>query len=275
MKLRNETPYRLTSDLHAGEFERGISYANWRPRGTPDYLLIYTMAGAGYLTTASKKGSTRTGEVTLYAPGEYQEYRTDPETGRWHLLWVHFIAKPTWTPWLRWPVGAHGVKSLQLEKGEIRDGFVAAMQRTVRTFRRRLPYAADFGNNALEEALLWTHVTASRGAWTQTDPRVRNAMDYLVAHLRQPFHLAGLAMHCGLSVSRLAHLFKSGTGVSPQQFFEQQRMWHAGQLLRVTGLTVTEIAAEAGYDDPFYFSNRFHRYSGKSPSEFRREKKAA
>jgi AraC family transcriptional regulator of arabinose operon len=52
-------------------------------------------------------------------------------------------------------------------------------------------------------------------------------------------------------------------------------MGQAGQLLRLTGLGIAEVAAEVGYDDPFYFSNRFHRYSGKSPTQFRQQKKAA
>ncbi len=272
MSARIETPYVSGSGLYAGEFQRNRSYTNWRPHGTDDWLLIYTAAGAGYLTTASKEGPTRPGDVTLYAPGELHDYKTDPGAGRWHLLWAHFIPKPSWQPWLLWPSGTHGVKSLHLEKGEIRDSFVGAMRRMLQVSRRRLPNARDFAGNALEEALLWAHVSASRGDWIRTDLRVRRAMDYLAANPRQPFRLETLARHCSLSVSRLAHLFKAGTGTSPQQFFEQQRMWHAGQLLRLTGLSIAEVAAEAGYDDPFYFSNRFHRYSGKNPTEFRRQK---
>jgi AraC family transcriptional regulator, arabinose operon regulatory protein len=273
MKPRALTPYEVNSDLFAGDFNRNRAYTNWRPRGTPDWLLIYTVQGAGYLTTATKEGPTRPGEATLYAPGELHDYKTDPQTGRWHLLWVHFIPKPAWQPWLRWPAGSHGVRRLHLEKGEIRDGFVAAMQRMLHIFRRRLPNALDFARNALEEALLWAQAGASRGDWMRTDQRVRRGMDYLAANLREPFRLEILARHCGLSVSRLAHLFKDETGVSPQQFFEQQRMWHAGQLLQLTGLGIAEIAAEVGYDDPFYFSNRFRRYAKKSPTEFRQEKK--
>lgn len=272
MKKRRETPHPTVFDLNASEFDRNATFTNWRPRGTQDWLLIYTAAGAGYLTTAKAEGATRIGEVTLYAPGEMQDYRTDPDTDRWNLLWAHFLPKPSWKPWLRWPTSPHGVKSLLLEKGEIRDGFAGAMKRTIHAIRRQLPNFRDFAANAFEEALLWAHVSASREPWTRMDPRVRQAMDYLVGHLREPFHFETLARHSGLSVSRLAHLFKEGTGASPQQFFEQQRMWHAGQLLRGSGLAIAEIADEVGYDDPFYFSNRFRRYAGKSPSAFRKEK---
>ncbi|MEI9998580.1 MAG: hypothetical protein WDO13_05140, partial [Verrucomicrobiota bacterium] len=47
MPPRRETPYRTDVDLHADEFRNGIAYTNWRPQGTPDWLLIHTVGGAG------------------------------------------------------------------------------------------------------------------------------------------------------------------------------------------------------------------------------------
>jgi AraC family transcriptional regulator of arabinose operon len=38
----------------------------------------------------------------------------------------------------------------------------------------------------------------------------------------------------------------------------------------VTSLGIAEIAAQVGYDDPFYFTNRFRRHAGKSPTQYRR-----
>jgi AraC family transcriptional regulator of arabinose operon len=139
----------------------------------------------------------------------------------------------------------------------------------IRVFRRDIPGALDLAGNALEEALLWANVVASKNPWMSMDDRVRKAADYLVANLREPFRLENLARHCGASVSRLAHLFKEQTGSSPQQYLERHRMQHAGRLLRLTSLGIGEIAAEVGYEDPFYFSNRFRRHSGKSPSQYR------
>ena len=275
MVTRPVTPSPSASELIADEFNQGRSYTNWRPRGSGDWLLIYTVAGSGRSATPAGDFATQPGECILYAPGDYQDYRTDAAAGRWHLLWSHFTPRPGWHPWLLWPKNASGVRHLHLPKGEVRDAFAAAMRRTIRHIRRRLPNALDFAANALEEALLWAHLAAARGEWMRLDPRVRKAMDYLAANVRQPFHLETLARHCGLSVSRLAHLFKSEAGLSPQRFFEQQRMRQATQLLRVTGLGIAEIAAEVGYDDPFYFTNRFRRHAGKSPTQYRRRSKPA
>jgi AraC family transcriptional regulator of arabinose operon len=274
MRTRRETPHRLETDLNADEFRQGMKYNVWRPHGSGDWLLIYTAGGSGRITTPTGSFSVQPGEAILYAPTDYQDYRTEPEAKRWHLLWTHFLPKAPWHPWLQWPVNeATGIRHITLERGEVRDSFARAMLRMIRVLRRRFSSAGDFAANALEEALLWAHLAAARGDWMRLDPRVRKGMDYLAANIRQPFHLETLARHCGLSVSRLAHLFKREAGTSPQQFFEQQRMRQASQLLRVTGLGIAEIAAEVGYDDPFYFTNRFRRHAGKSPTQYRRSAK--
>jgi len=142
----------------------------------------------------------------------------------------------------------------------------------VRVSRRELPGARDLAANALEEALLWANVVASKDKWVTMDVRIRKAIDYLISHSREPFALSKLAHFSGLSVSRLALLFKKETSVSPQQFLERHRMQQACQLLRLTSLGITEIAHNSGYADPFYFSNRFRRFAGQSPSQYRAER---
>ena len=101
------------------------------------------------------------------------------------------------------------------------------------------------------------------------DPRVREALDYLCRHLDQSIPLDALAEHCGLSASRLAHLFREQVAMTPVQFLESQRMRRARQLLEVTGMSVAEVGYEVGYDNPFYFSLRFKKATGKSPRQYR------
>lgn len=271
MNVRTITPHKAQTALFGDEFRQGARYTNWRPHGSGDWLLIYTTGGAGRFVSSSGSYDTQAGDAVLYAPNEPQDYSTSPQTDRWNLLWVHFWPKPHWQPWLRWPLSREGVRLLHLESGEVREHFTAAMRRMIRVLRREIPGALDLAANGLEEALLWANLGASKDKWLTMDARVRKAIDYLVAHPREPFALTKLAHHCGVSVSRLAFLFKEGTGSSPQQFWERHKMQHASQLLRLTSLNITEIADEIGYADPFYFSNRFRRFSGKSPSEYRRQ----
>ncbi len=112
--------------------------------------------------------------------------------------------------------------------------------------RRGVAGAVDFATNALEEALLWPNASTAHTQKAAPDERVCQATDYLCAHLVQPFRLQDLAVRSGLSVSRFAHLFKDQTGSTPQQYLEHRRMQHASHLLRLTGLSVVQVAREVG-----------------------------
>ena len=271
MASRIITQWSAETEIFSDHFRRNASYQNWRPHGTGDCLLIYTVAGSGLLVTSTGPTRTRPGDATLYLPGEMQDYSTNPEVGNWDILWAHFTPKSHWQLWLKWPVNAQNLKLIHLQAGETRRQFVHAMREVVRLRRLQLPQAIELATNALESALLWAHVSVSNDRWFAVDSRVRKAVDFLALNFRAPFHMETLARNCGLSSSRLAHLFKAETGTSPQQFVEKQRIREACTLLRITSQDVAQIAAQVGYDDPFYFSKRFRRHTRKSPTQFREE----
>lgn len=275
MDSRSPTPYNPVAQLVCARAVKGPPYTVWRPRGSDSWHLIYTDGGAGQFSTRLGSVTVRAGEVVLYAPGELQDYSTSPAEDYWDRTWVHFRLRPHWEAWLQWPRCANGLRRLRMESSETHEPLQAALARMLEFSRRSTPGALDLAANALEEALLWTHLAACPTAGAKQDERVRQAAEHLSAHLREPFRLENLAALCGLSVSRLAHLFKQQTGNTPQQFLEQRRMQHACHLLHLTDLSVAEVAREVGYEDPFYFSNRFRRHVGQSPLPFRRQRSVA
>ncbi len=263
-----ETPHLTVTALAADEFRCGPHYDNWRPRGTTDWLLILTVAGAGRVESGPVSLRSLPGTATLYAPGAAQRYYTDPESGRWRLLWAHFHPRPHWADWLGWPEAGRGLRSIPLGGAALREA-QKALADTVRLSRLPNPAGIDLALNALERALLWMHTANTRRSY---DDRIRRALDIMAERLHEPLSVSMLARSCGLSVSRLAHLFREQIGLPPQQFLEELRLQRAAQLLRATGLRIGEIAAETGFNGAFYFSARFRRKFGKSPSEYRKER---
>jgi AraC family transcriptional regulator of arabinose operon len=269
MKSRPIPPWKPRSELFSDHWERDASYTTWRPNGSGDCLLIYTHGGSGSFVGPAGTCVTRIGDAVLYAPTDMQDYATTQSSGRWNLLWCHFTPKPHWQIWLNWPTNAQDLKFIHFEE-PFRTRFRSALKETMHFCRQRIPEASDLADNALERALLWAHASVSDKKWLAIDARVRKAIDYLVLHFTEPFRMDVLAAHCRVSTSRLAHLFKDATQTSPQQFLEKHRIQRACNLLRVTRQTVAEIASQVGYHDPFYFTNRFRRHTGKSPSQFRK-----
>lgn len=78
------------------------------------------------------------------------------------------------------------------------------------------------------------------------------------------------AKMCGVSKSRFIHVFKSTTGLSPYSYLICLRLNRAAELLLSSALSVSEIAYEVGFDDPFNFSKIFKRHYGVSPEKFRK-----
>lgn len=256
----------MVVSLNADEFRMGTRYQNLRTRGTPDWLMIVTVAGAGIVGGPEAEVHSRPGTVTLYQPGAYQRYGTDPETGHWHLLWTHFHPLPHWGPWLNWPEKAKGLRAVTIADAAVFRNVRSAMTDAIRFSRQQLPASMDLALNAVERAVLWMHSASEKAG---LDERVRRAVDLLTEKLREPFALERLAKECGLSVSRLAHLFRDQIGVPPRQFLEDLRLQRAALLLRSTNLRIGEIAEGVGYPDAFYFSSRFRKAFGKSPSGYR------
>lgn len=122
--------------------------------------------------------------------------------------------------------------------------------------------------NALEEALLLLG-DLNPNVQPQLDARILKAKNYLQDHYKRQVKLPELAGVCGLSVSRLAHLFQEQVGVSPMMFLEKERFEQAKKLLMFTAKTVAEVSEEVGFADPFYFTRRFKLHAGVGTRDFR------
>ncbi len=85
----------------------------------------------------------------------------------------------------------------------------------------------------------------------------------------QPLTLARVARRANLSPSRFSHLFRADAGVGPNQYLRNVRLDRAAELLRSSTLSIKEIMAAVGFNDPSHFSRDFRRRYGVSPQSFR------
>lgn len=267
------TPSKNISDISPGSFTQFQEYRTWRPNGSQDWLLIYTFRGMGECAIGGRKKHLQPGDLLLFEPNIPQEYGTAPSAGKWSLHWSHFQARDHWQRWFsEYPTAAPGIRFLHLPEGEIRLNFEKAFREVLEYFQSTLSLRKAFCLNSLEKALLWVRTLLSDDPWPQLDSRIRKSMTSMEQAISAPLSLGALAGNCNLSVSRFSHLFREETGITPHQFQENLRLTRARQLLETTSLRIGEIAREVGYEDPFYFSNRFKKRFKSSPSALRKGK---
>ena len=108
----------------------------------------------------------------------------------------------------------------------------------------------------------------------RVDPRsyraVLPAKEYIDRHLRDSVTLCDLAELCGLSVTHFRRLFQKVFHMSPLEYRDQIRLWHAKDYLLGNTCTLREVATRCGFEDVNYFSRFFKKHTGTSPSAFRR-----
>lgn len=101
--------------------------------------------------------------------------------------------------------------------------------------------------------------------------QLKRVCERMTQDLSEEVPLVELAAMAGVSYHHFCHAFKASTGVAPHQWLVERRVEAACDLLRSTRLSVTEIAASVGYDDPNQLLRVFRSRRGTTPVAYRRE----
>ncbi len=260
-----EAPYQAFQRLLTGHFKEISGYRAVRKQGVADWLLIHTVSGRGRFGHAGGDLIAEPGDWVLLRPGTPHDYGVEPSLERWELVWAHFQPRPDWLPWLAWPSVADGLLKLHIEDGgTLGQQFMAVHHLLNGEHRRRDALAM----NALEAVLLGCDTHNAQDT-APADARILRALEHIDRNLTEKLLIDDIARVVGLSPSRLAHLFRAETGQTVQGHIEARRMQLATDLLRRTSFPIKQIAAQAGFESPFYFSQRFRRFVGLSPLQYR------
>ena len=134
-------------------------------------------------------------------------------------------------------------------------------------------YLAVLGNALLAQL----RYALSHPAPTETLRGSRSAMllahlavQYVQQHLDERLSVATLATVAGVGVTHFSNTFKKVTGVTPHRYILRQRIARARELLRMTALTVGEIAEAVGFAGQSHFTHAFVREMDMTPSAYRR-----
>ncbi len=96
--------------------------------------------------------------------------------------------------------------------------------------------------------------------------QIRNA---ILENLIAPQSLAALSARFNYTEQHIINRFRREYGVSPAAFILKKRLELSVTYLSQTSLTVAEIAARCGFNDPNYYARAFRKSFGMSPMQYR------
>jgi AraC-like DNA-binding protein len=100
------------------------------------------------------------------------------------------------------------------------------------------------------------------------------AKKFIEQTLADPLPLPLVARQAGLSESHFCRLFKETTGLTLTDYINRRRIEWAKRELLKPEVRISEIAFQIGYQSLSQFNRSFVRFTGNSPTNFRREELA-
>lgn len=100
------------------------------------------------------------------------------------------------------------------------------------------------------------------------------ALEYIEKnYMNSDVSLNSVCSYLAMSTSYFSTLFKTHTGETFIEALTKKRMEKAKSLLENTSKRAYEVAEEVGFADPHYFSVSFKKATGKTPTEYAKERR--
>lgn len=101
--------------------------------------------------------------------------------------------------------------------------------------------------------------------------RLQRAIDYVEAHLSEPFSLDDVAAAAGLSRYHLHRLFAAGLAETLKGYIRKRRLTEAAERLRGSDMRIIELAFDSGFASQEAFTRAFQAQFGVTPGRYRRD----
>ena len=102
------------------------------------------------------------------------------------------------------------------------------------------------------------------------EPTIQKVLDYILNNITEKLTLEYLSEIAGYSLSRFKIKFKENIGTSPAEFITMQKIEYAKAVLLQKPESITNLALSLGFSSSNYFSYVFRKYTGRTPSEYRK-----
>jgi AraC-like DNA-binding protein len=98
----------------------------------------------------------------------------------------------------------------------------------------------------------------------------KRIVSWIDKNIGEPVSVGQMARVMGMSESQFKHTFKTEMGISPADYVLRRKIDEAKRCLLSSSDTITSIAYRFGFSSSQHFSTTFKKYTGISPSSYRR-----
>jgi len=232
----------------------------------------FILEGAGsYQVDAEPRIPVRAPCVLTQAPGHLCNYGPGPGQ-TWRELFFIF-PESTLSAWRENRIYDPAVKAWSISNKVSVEARVQSLFHTLE--QRESDGMADVIDRLCELLVLESRRSSPPRDLPPLHARLYALRQEIDLHPERDWDFPRLARTCGCSYSTFRRDWKTLFGQSPGRHLTERRLQEARRLLVESDLSIGEIANRLGFEDPLYFSRRFHQYAGATATEYRRINESA
>lgn len=270
-RYKDRTNFTSNEFLHINS--SGLSYITYsgrprsvqiyRPDGRVDYHFLLVTEGSLLAVCGGKEYVLQVGDALFYKPNDPQSYTFSVDENSLNEAHLHIHFCGTAAEEMLKKAGFDRSLVVRNTPSDAKCIF----ELLIRNYRSGDELTAC-GNLLRLVSLLSPDGTRP---FKDTEMLVFKEAEYISAHYSEEIDFDLCAKRCNMSRSRFTHLFTKTVGTSPLQYQQQFRLEQASELLRFSGLSISEVSESVGFSDALYFSRLFRKHTGISPSEYRKK----
>lgn len=239
-----------------------------RPKGRVDYQLLYVAAGKGHFFINGKEEIVTAGHMVLYRPKEVQKY-VYFGMDKTEVYWVHFTGSDVKNILKQYHLPSSGNVFYTGNSSIFHELF----RKMISELQMCKPHFEEYLSMLLRE--IFIHISRqtfeNKKYNTFIHAEMEESTKFFNDYYNTDINIENYAISKHMSTCWFIRSFKDYNGVSPMRYILNLRIANAKNLLHTTSYTIAEIANIVGYDNALYFSKLFKKYTGLSPSEYRKQ----
>lgn len=230
------------------------------------YIIHHIAIGKGRYVVKDQAFSLQRGDTFVIFPDTVVEYQADP-CEPWQYNWVGFQGAMAKTL-----VSQTGMTPQNPVMGQGDSETIRQLLYQIYSSR-----GETLSNQAAMTGYLYLLMAQLIGASLQPVNEdismmyLKRATEFIAKYYTKPITVEEIARHLNISRSHLYRIFVKHMDISPKAYLDQYKIHMACVLMVQTSLSLQQIAAAVGYDDPFHFSKVFKREKNCSPAQYRQQ----
>lgn len=230
-----------------------------------NYMILYQHLGNSYVRLNDKKVRLSPGSLYIFPPAVIHDiyYFNDNANERYYIFFNGTRVENVF-------------KGLQLDTGFYEVGsfqeFVGTTKILIEELQKQNYGNRFFKNIIFLNLLALIHQKTQQGQSSNAFSILEPALSHMKSNIKEKIlPTAEYAKMCFVSKSTFTKFFKQHTKLTPTQYFTNLKLSYIQSQLLESNKKINELADELHFEDPLYLSRVFKKYTGLSPSEFRKK----